>query len=164
MKKRYFLNRAGSKIEEEVTKLEWIRAERIAGFKPKGLTSNDLEYTTTCATGSFSGGGVSGYIIFDKEEVVIEELICAAIYWNDGNRHVHQPFNIRLGIVVCGWRHHNILPILTLLGKSGDKPCIHGFMTTKGRFVDKDEAKRIAAVYGVVPHTGGTTLTSEDLY
>lgn len=45
----------------EVTKEDWIKAERAAGFRPK-LWSGDPNYMTTYATGGFSGGGISGRI------------------------------------------------------------------------------------------------------
>lgn len=35
-------------------------------------------------------------------------IICAAIWFNDGREHIHQPRNIEKGFVVCGRRHHNV--------------------------------------------------------
>ncbi len=49
----------------EVTKEQWIKAERQAGFRPK-CASTELAYMTTCATGGFTGGGISGKIVFDR--------------------------------------------------------------------------------------------------
>lgn len=43
----------------EVTKEEWIRAERRAGFRPSVPSWTD-DYMTTCATGGFGGSGISG--------------------------------------------------------------------------------------------------------
>ena len=34
-------------------------------------------------------------------------IICSAIWFQDDNVYVHQPNNIKSGIVVCGMRHHN---------------------------------------------------------
>ena len=49
----------------EVSKEDWIKAERRAGFRPK-LWSGDPAYMTTCATGGFSdSGGISGSITTD---------------------------------------------------------------------------------------------------
>lgn len=46
-----------------VSKEDWIRAERAAGFRPH-LWSGDPNYMTTCATGGFSSSaGVSGRIV-----------------------------------------------------------------------------------------------------
>ena len=49
----------------EVTKEEWIKAERAAGFRPK-LWRGLPAYMTTCATGGFGGNGVSGRIEYPK--------------------------------------------------------------------------------------------------
>jgi hypothetical protein len=62
MSQRYFLKADHQTSWDEVTKEQWIRAERAAGFRPK-LWSGDPNYMTTCATGGFSnGGGLSGKI------------------------------------------------------------------------------------------------------
>lgn len=58
---RYFLKADHQTSWDEVTKEQWVMAERNAGFRPK-LWSGDPNYMTTCATGGFSGGGVSGKI------------------------------------------------------------------------------------------------------
>lgn len=51
----------------EVSKEDWIKAERAAGFCPK-LWSGDPAYMTTCATGGFGGSqGISGNITYDGE-------------------------------------------------------------------------------------------------
>lgn len=52
--------------EKEVTLTEWIRAERVAGFRPK-CASTDPGYWTTPATGGFSSGDMSGRIEYTKE-------------------------------------------------------------------------------------------------
>ncbi|KKL87130.1 hypothetical protein LCGC14_1937830, partial [marine sediment metagenome] len=49
---------------EEVSKEQWIKAERGAGFRPK-LYIEDSKYMTTCATGGFYGNGVSGKIEYN---------------------------------------------------------------------------------------------------
>jgi hypothetical protein len=51
----------------KVSKEEWIRAERSAGFRPK-LWSGDPAYMTTYATGGFSTSlGISGTLTMDGE-------------------------------------------------------------------------------------------------
>ena len=46
-----------------VTKEEWIKAERAAGFRPP-LWSGHPDYATTCATGGFSNSqGISGRMV-----------------------------------------------------------------------------------------------------
>ena len=59
MNYRHFLKMDHQSEWSEVTKNEWIKAERSAGFRPK-LWSGDPEYMTTYATAGFSGNGVSG--------------------------------------------------------------------------------------------------------
>ena len=49
------------------------------------------------------------------------------------------------------------------MGKPKSDPYIEGFMTSTGRFVDRDEAAKIAAKMGLRIKKG-KTLTSEDLY
>jgi hypothetical protein len=64
VKKKYFLEYKGMK--KEVTKKEWIQAERSAGFRPKCSCSyGQCEHE---ATGGFgSGEGVNGSIEYVKE-------------------------------------------------------------------------------------------------
>ena len=58
MKTRYFLKMEDiSDSEKEVTEEQWKRAERKAGFYPKGGGNE-------CATGGFGGHGISGRIEF----------------------------------------------------------------------------------------------------
>jgi hypothetical protein len=57
---KYYLSHA-QLGEKEVTKEEFIAAERAAGFRPK-LSSNHPDYMKVCATGGFGIGGISGRI------------------------------------------------------------------------------------------------------
>ena len=66
--KKYYLSGFGAG-ETEVSKEEWIKAERRAGFRPK-MASTEPRYMQVCATGGFSGSGVSGRI------VTVSELEC----------------------------------------------------------------------------------------
>lgn len=81
-----------------------------------------------------------------------EKIICAAIWYNDGIERPLLPRNIKTGIVASGWRHGNCNIILKAIfpnrdyiinNKSG-KTTIQGFLTSKGNFVDRVEAGRIA--------------------
>ena len=56
-----------SKKWEEVTKEQWIEAEREAGFRPK-MASDHPRYMNTYATAGFSAGFVSGTITYDGSE------------------------------------------------------------------------------------------------
>lgn len=57
-----YLLKAGWDDEyKEVTKEEWIKAERAAGLYPK-CASDEPGFMTSCATGGFSGPNCSGSI------------------------------------------------------------------------------------------------------
>lgn len=83
---------------------------------------------------------------------MIEKYItCSAIWFNDGEKYEHQPFNIKTGFVVCGHRHHNCFMTTHILGynKSGNRVDeVQGFMTSKNNFVDREEAAMIAFAAG----------------
>ena len=98
-------------------------------------------------------------------------IICAAIWFKDGNKYSHQPRNIDSGLVVCGRRHHNCF--LTAFELNGGKrikglsetnaKVVQGFLTSNDIFVDRKEAGQIAFDAG---QTAKLTecLFSEDLY
>jgi hypothetical protein len=73
-----------------------------------------------------------------------EKIVCAAIYYNDGKKRVHQPINIETGIVICGLMHCNCFSVLSELSDVELKKTKQGFLTTKNRFVDRIEAATIA--------------------
>ena len=50
--------------EKEVTKEEFIKAERAAGFRSKSGSMDD------CATGGFTGNGISGSIKYNELESI----------------------------------------------------------------------------------------------
>ena len=95
-------------------------------------------------------------------------ILCAAIWFKDGQKHIHQPRNIDDGIVVCGRRHHNIyLTVADMLKKDYKEHTfddgVQGFLTSDDRFVDRKEGGQIAFDAG---QTAKLTecLFSEDLY
>ena len=93
-----------------------------------------------------------------------EHIICAAIYVDDGKEHAHQPKNIYTGYVVCGRRHHNCYATIYLIDdKEHVKPHIQGFLTSKDRFVNRQEAAEIAVASKQVWNIN-KALFSEDLY
>ena len=65
---RFYLRADWQGEYQEVTREQWIRAERAAGFCPKGVSSTHPNYMYTLATGGFSGGGVSGRIDFQPKD------------------------------------------------------------------------------------------------
>jgi len=98
-------------------------------------------------------------------------IICAAIWFKDGNKYSHQPRNIDSGLVVCGRRHHNCF--LTAFELNGGKKieglseanakAVQGFLTSNDIFVDRKEAGQIAFDAGQIPKLT-ECLFSEDLY
>ena len=94
-----------------------------------------------------------------------EKLVCAAIHWDDGEVHKHQPKNIEIGWVVCGHRHHNCFSILFALGRntSEDGPLVQGFLTDLGNFVDRREGARLSFA-SEQTDKDVEILFSEDLY
>ena len=95
-------------------------------------------------------------------------IICAAIWFNDGKKHEHQPRNIDSGFVVAGGRHHNVyLTVADIKDVPykdyGYSENIQGFLTSDDRFVNRKEAGQIAFDAG---QTAKLTecLFSEDLY
>ena len=111
------------------------------------------------------------------QHVPFEFIICAAIWFNDGNKYNHQPKNIESGFVVLGRRHHNCFSSVQSIGKAlgCDKTLVlkkgieleerekQGFITNKDRFVDRIEAAQIAYEAKQIDKTL-KKLYSEDLY
>lgn len=59
LKQIYFLNSDNKK--NQVTKEEWIKAERNAGFNPS-ISITSPQYMKVCVTVGFSKNGISGTI------------------------------------------------------------------------------------------------------
>jgi hypothetical protein len=99
-----------------------------------------------------------------------EYIICAAIWYKDLPTQAHLPRNIDKGIVIAGWRHGNCIATMSALGKlrsvtfgpNSVGENVQGFITSTGRFVDRDEAGEIAAKAGQIEKP--KHLFSEDLY
>lgn len=87
-----------------------------------------------------------------------EHILCAAIHNPDEKDMANEP------LIYCGYRHHNIL----WQGKHVSRNLYHqGFLTSKGRFVDRKEALMIALEANQVKDLEGVRgkkLYSEDLY
>lgn len=100
-------------------------------------------------------------------KLIAEYILCAAIWFKDGNEHLHQPNNINTGFVVCGRRHHNCFTTGAIL-REGKKMiflerAVQGFVTNENRFVDRKEAGVIAFKSGQIKEENNC-LFSEDLY
>lgn len=68
MADKYLLQRRGESDWKEVSKQEWIKAERQAGFYPK-VSSLHPQFWLICATGGFNDGNIRGRIEFEKNDI-----------------------------------------------------------------------------------------------
>lgn len=97
----------------------------------------------------------------------IEYVMCAANYYNDNIDHLYQPYNIDKGFIIGGWRHSCIGISYMSANKEAERwdDCIQGFLTTKNRFLTREEALVVVKDNGQLtkPLLGGV-LTSEDLW
>lgn len=100
-----------------------------------------------------------------------EYILCAAIWVDDGNEHVHQPVNINTGLVISGWRHPACFILLSRLGseefltkvRNNSNRTVQGFITSKNRFLNRKEAAELTYEVGQVNKLK-KALYSEDLY
>jgi hypothetical protein len=102
-----------------------------------------------------------------------EIILCAAIYYNDGEKYSSQPENVKTGFVVCGLCHAGCMEILLMIINHVDNfdKLKTGFLTNHNRFVDRKEGYRIAykqdQLLKDIPRRKPdrtTALASEDLY
>lgn len=118
---------------------------------------------------SYSAVNVEDEILANNAKA--EYIICAAIHFNDGKKHLHQPRNITEGFVICGRRHHNCFTIAALLNGGSvtsymsevNGKLIQGFFTSKDIFVTRKEAGKIAFEQKQISKQTDC-LFSEDLY
>ena len=87
-----------------------------------------------------------------------EYIVCAAIQYFVDDKEV----------IVCGLRHNNCIgTYYDLTGKQTNSELEQGFLTSKGRFVNRIEAGEIALSCGQIKEMkcyGGKMLDSSDLY
>ena len=102
-----------------------------------------------------------------------ERIYSAAIWYKDLSRDELYSYMPERGTVIKGHRHADIIhTVYLLIGKrtcTNGADCIgefeQGFVTNKGRFVDRQEAMLIArAADQVISDTQSDQLYSEDLY
>jgi hypothetical protein len=98
-----------------------------------------------------------------------EYILCSAIWYETGLKPKDPrclPRNKETGICVCGHRHHNCFGILYELqkGRANLSICTEGFLTSKGNFLDRNEALILAKKTGQIIETEAYILTSEDLW
>lgn len=101
-----------------------------------------------------------------------EWILCSAIHYDDGEINTRRTCKNypETGIVICGYRHPDIISILptnnSLRNDGKEYKCTQGFITSKGRFVDREEAYLIAkkADQLLNDFEGKSKLFSEDIY
>lgn len=98
-------------------------------------------------------------------------LLCSAIWYMDLPTMRLLPKNCNKGIVLCGWRHGNIIAQMeTTMGLrtvvNGEKSVgkyEQGFLTSDNRFVGRKEAAELAFRSGQIKEMK-TYLFSEDVW
>jgi hypothetical protein len=98
-------------------------------------------------------------------------LLCSAIWYKDLPTMRLLPKNCNKGIVLCGWRHANIIAQMeatmglrtVINGKNSVGEYEQGFLTNDNRFVDRAEAAEIAFKSGQIK-IEKTYLFSEDVW
>lgn len=98
-----------------------------------------------------------------------EYILCAAIWYKDLERANIRPVNTPGGVVLCGQRHGLIIAqINALTGKRHYEfgESIQGFLTSKNRFLNREEAAILAISCGQIEELqySSKELFSEDLY
>ena len=72
-----------------------------------------------------------------------EIVICAAIWVKDYKNKPYGPINIPSGTVFCGLRHCSIISQLAAYGIAHKNRSIQGFLTSKNRFLTREEASEL---------------------
>ncbi len=98
----------------------------------------------------------------------METIICSAIWYGDLPTPAYRPINIDEGIVFCGHRHmHCLHQMVIMTGKKQSEAGreIQGFLTNKNRFIDREEAVKIAKKANqLIREVNPKMLFSEDIY
>lgn len=93
-----------------------------------------------------------------------EYILCAAILRKEVNtcHKVYWPKDQDIYKCEIGWRHGDILHrfrgIVSMDGYD------QGFYTSKGRYLNRDDARTVAKEAGQIPEDFNSMLMSEDLY
>ncbi len=90
-------------------------------------------------------------------------ILMAAVYFHDGIQREHQPSNCGKGIVLCGWRHHNIMTNAHYLGIDKSVTHTQGFLSSDNEFLTRDDAAHFAFLAGQIDEESDF-LYSEDIY
>jgi hypothetical protein len=94
-----------------------------------------------------------------------QRILCAAIWFDDGIVHVHQPKNIQTGFVICGRRHHNCFATLSAITdkRHFEFEKEQGFLTNDDMFMNRVDAAKVAFEAKQTDEIK-KELFSEDLY
>ena len=98
-------------------------------------------------------------------------ILCSAIWYKDLPTMRLLPKNCDKGIVLCGWRHGNIIAQMqatmglrtVICGKNSTGKYEQGFLTSDNRFVERAEAAEIAFKSKQIKEEK-TYLFSEDIW
>lgn len=167
------------------------RETRIAEVASEAGVSPDLakmaceiahfhEYDSVGILNRLANGSLTMLEFVDAHARAIQErILCAAVYVNDGEDYGELTYAApKRGIVFHGFRHgncyHAMRPWLNSLPEEVRREKLNltqedenqGFLTSKGRYVNRQEAWVIAeAARQILPHARHPgTLYSEDLY
>jgi hypothetical protein len=167
------------------------RETRVAEVAIKAEVSPDLarmaceiahyhEHDSVFILNRLANGSLTMLDFVDAHARAVEErILCAAVYVNDGEDYGEVTYAApKRGIVFHGLRHmncyHAMRPWLKTLPKKVRSAKLNltqkhenqGFLTSKGRYVNREEAWVIAeAARQILPHARHPgTLYSEDLY
>jgi len=107
----------------------------------------------------------------------MERIVCAGIWYKEFplknsevlNTRGFRATNTDCGIILFGLNHiHCMYQMVAITGlKSAEiGEYVHGFLTTKNRFVEREEGAKIALICGQIDklNFSRTKLYSEDLY
>lgn len=94
-----------------------------------------------------------------------ERVLCAAIWVQTGVKYSQQPVNIENGFVISGHRHCSCLEVLGFTEIEYKNKSTQGFLTSKNRFLTREEARKLVLRTGQLKETRLVgELYSEDLY
>ena len=102
--------------------------------------------------------------VFDKEYI-----IAAANHYSNGDGKrlpFHSCYGIKEGFVIAGFRHPLAIQVSEAWKEKGYKCVSHGFITSYGRYVDREEAYKIAKDVGQInsEEIHRECLISEDVF
>ena len=107
-------------------------------------------------------GVVIDYAILELEKRTKPYIVCAAIHYNDGLSYRCQPVNIITGYVVCGYRHDNVVYIHDQLSQGKTRRTdTMGFLTSDNRFVNREQASKIAFEAGQIDKPDDCLMSEE---